>query len=421
VGATRSLHYAKELAMRYVGLDVHKRFARFCILDQAGGPVGGGEVSCEREELTRFAREQLRPDDCVALEASTNTWAVVDLISPHVGRVVVSNPLRTKAIAQAKIKTDKIDAKVLAHLLRCDYLPEVWEPDVQTRRLRQLVTLRTSLIGDRTRIKNRIQSILASRLIRCPYSSLFAKRSIEWLRLLSLDEEDRLMVDGELRLLEGVQREIAEVDRRLQAIAHEEQRVRLLMTLPGVSHTTAVALVGALGDVSRFQDGDHAASYLGLVPKTRLSGDKCFHGRITKTGNTSARWMLTQGVQHPAGNAGPLGAFFRRIARRRGRQVAVVATARKLVVIAYLMLKSNEPYRYADPDLVDRKSRRIRKSAGEAVPRRRTRPRYAEICRDARLPAPRRFDELLAGEQRMLVDCGADGLVERVLGEPDAP
>ena len=144
--------------MHYVGLDVHKRAVQVCVLDEKGKHELSMSVACTREDLEAFCRKELRPEDHVALEATTNTWGVVDIVRPHVGRVVVSNPLRTQAIAQAKVKTDKVDALVLAQLLRCGYLPEVWEPDELTRRLREITTVRESLMGDRTRIKNRIQS-----------------------------------------------------------------------------------------------------------------------------------------------------------------------------------------------------------------------------------------------------------------------
>jgi transposase len=181
-----------------------------------------------------------------------------------------------------------------------DYLPEVWQPDAETRRLRELTAARAALMGDRVRIKNRLQSLLAGRLIRCPFATLFAQRSIAWLRSLDLPADDRLIVDARLRQLEAVEAELRELDGRFRLIADREPRVKLLMTLPGVSHASAVALLAALGDVGRFRDGDHAASYLGLVPSTRQSGGRCFHGKITKAGDPTARWMLTQGVQHLA-------------------------------------------------------------------------------------------------------------------------
>ena len=122
--------------VRYVGLDVHKRVVEACIVDQAGNVVHRERFALNRRTLELFATKILRPTDHVAMEATTNCWAVADALRPHVARVMVSNPMATKAIAQAKVKTDKVDAHVLAQLLRCDFLPEVWQPDEATRRLR---------------------------------------------------------------------------------------------------------------------------------------------------------------------------------------------------------------------------------------------------------------------------------------------
>lgn len=126
---------------RYIGLDVHKRFVEYCILDAAGKKLmRGRRTPCVRSSLEAFATKILQQADHVALEASTNTWSVVAILRPHVVQLVVGNPLRTKAIAEAKIKTDKVDAEVLAQLLRRDYLPSVWQPDPDTEQMRRLTT-----------------------------------------------------------------------------------------------------------------------------------------------------------------------------------------------------------------------------------------------------------------------------------------
>ena len=146
--------------IRYVGLDVHKRVVEACLVDQAGNIVHRERFALNHRTLELFATQVLRPTDHVALEATTNCWAVADVLRPHVAKVLVSNPMATKAIAQAKVKTDKVDAHVLAQLLRCDFLPEVWPPDQATRRLRELTGRRSALIGQRTAMRNRIHSVL---------------------------------------------------------------------------------------------------------------------------------------------------------------------------------------------------------------------------------------------------------------------
>ena len=149
--------------------------------------------------------------------------------------------------------------------------------------------------------------------------------------------------------MKQLQEQIDHFDQLLAQHAWQDQRVRLLMTLPGVDVTVAEAVLAALGDITRFTTPQQAASYLGLVPSTRQSAAKCYHGPITKQGNVQARWMLVQAAQQLGRHPGPLGNFFRRLKRRKNHNVAVVACARKLVIIAMHMLKNNEPYRYAQP------------------------------------------------------------------------
>jgi len=349
--------------MSFAGLDIHKRVVQAVVLDEQGQVLHRERFAMGREQLRRFARRRLGPRCRVAVEATTNTWSVVELLQPEVAEVVVSNPMRTRAIAQAKIKTDKVDARVLAELLRADYLPRVWQPDATTARKRRLTSRRASYVHDRTRIKNRIHAVLHQRLLEPPVGDLFSKKGRAWLATLDLDPDGRAGVDAELRLLTAVETEIDSVTTELVRDAYQDRQVRLLVTLPGVDVAVAQGLMAALGDISRFRDGDHAASYLGLVPSTRQSANHCYHGPITKQGRSHARWMLVQAAQHVARHPGPLGVFFRRLAKKKNHNVAVVATARKLVVIAWHMLKNGEPYRYAVPRSTQTKLSRMRVAA----------------------------------------------------------
>ena len=356
--------------LRFVGLDVHKRVLQICIIDAAGKVLAKERLEdLNRERLLEFARAKLKSQDRVALEATTNTWAVARLLRRFVAEVVASNPLTTKAIAQAKVKTDKIDAEVLAQLLRCDYLPQVWQPDEATSLLRELTSRRTALVGDRTAVRNRIHSLLAVRLLSVPFDELFGPAGRAWLAGLSTDELDaqgRLILDADLRLHDAIEREIETLEHEMARRGYSDARIKLLMTLPGVDVTVAETLVAALGDISRFADADRAASYVGLVPSTRQSADRCYHGPITKAGNSHARWTLVQAAHHVAKHPGPLGHFFRKLSKKKNYNVAVVATARKLVVIAWHMLTHNEPYRYATPDNTAQKLARLRiRATGE--------------------------------------------------------
>jgi transposase len=346
--------------MTFAGLDLHKKEVEAALVDNQGNILHRSRFAATREALEVFAKAHLASDTAVAVEATTNTWPVAAILQPLVSRLIVSNPLRTKAIASAKIKTDKVDALALAQLLRTGYLPEVWIPDDETRLMRQRSTERAMLSADRTRIKNRIHSVLHQRLIEAPSGDLFSRKNLAWLKALALDPFGRDALDRHLRQLDRVEQELAALTQQIAVHAHQTPRVKLLMTLPGVDFTVAETILAALGDLSRFETPDKAASYLGLVPSTRQSGDRCYHGPITKQGARHARWLLVQAAQHTALHPGPVGAFFRRIARKKNRNVAVVAVAHKLVVLAWHMLKNNEPYRYAQPKTLQAKLSRLR-------------------------------------------------------------
>lgn len=418
--------------IRYVGLDVHKRSVAVCIVAAGGQVLARHAVAGTRTALEALAKTHLLPTDQVALEATTHCWAVARVLKPHVGRVVVSNPLQTKAIAQAKIKTDKVDAQVLAQLLRTDFLPLVWEPDATTEERRVLCSRRAGLVAERTRLKNRLHAVLAHGLIAVPEGDLFSKKGRAWLAKQELPARARTLIDSDLRLLAACEAELETLDATLIQEAHAEPRVRLLMTLPGVDYVVALALIAVLGAIDRFSDGAHAAAYLGLVPSTHQSGEHCYHGPITKQGNRRARWLLIQAAQHVATHPGPLGVFFRRLAKKKNRNVAVVATARKLVVIAWQMLKENEPYRYAQPAATEAKLSRLRVKATGA--RRKTGPAKGSApagnqgtgkrTRTVRslpavyaaegLPESTAPAGLSAGEERALAQAGVSAYVEQL-------
>ena len=174
--------------MRSIGLDVGRQSAEVAIVGDDGRTHSGGRIPATPEGLAAFAAT-LGPHDRVVLEATTNTWAIVELLEAHAAEVIVSSPLRTRAIADAKTKTDTIDAATLAQLLAADYLPAVWQPDVETRALRRRVAARAALVAERTRLRDRISAILARNLVTCPLSDAFGKRGRSWLETVAQERK----------------------------------------------------------------------------------------------------------------------------------------------------------------------------------------------------------------------------------------
>lgn len=352
-------------AVRTVALDVHKRFAEIAVHED-GELRRLGRI--ETGQLRAFA-QSLGPEDHVVLESTSMTWAIAELLSEHAGRVTVSNPMRTRAIASAKVKTDKIDAKVLAQLGAADFLPEVWAPDQTTRALRRRIAHRSSLVRQRTRLRNQIHAVLARNLIDAPFTDVFGQGGRRWLADVALPDHEREQVDSNLRLHDALNSEIELVERQLaeQALARED--VRRLMTIPGVGAITALALVAVVGDISRFPSARHLVGYLGLDPRVRQSGDKkARHGHISREGQAHARGLLVEAAHTAIRTPGPLRAFHARIAPRRGKQIALCATARKLTVLVWHLLTKQEDYAFGAPTITQRKLRALQRKARDTGP-----------------------------------------------------
>ena len=317
-------------------------------------------------EALRAWADGLHPDDQVALEATGNSDAIAILLTPLVARVVVSNPSKTRAIAEAKVKTDKVDARILAQLLAADFLPPVWLPDERTRSLRRQVMRRAHLVRPRTRIKNQVHAILARNLAPTPpVTDLFGKTGRHWLSRQELPLDERATVSALLRQLDFHAGELAIVDKELAVEALADPKVARLMTIPGVDAIAAISIVAAVGDFTRFNDPNKLVAYVGLNPRVRQSGNSApVHGRISKAGRAHVRGVLVEAAWSASRAPGPLRAFYQRVQARRGFQKAIVATARKMTVLAWHLVTKDQDYAFARPALVTHKRRKLELAAG---------------------------------------------------------
>src|SRR5216110_132091 len=221
---------------RCIGLDVHREFAQVAIWE-AGVVRQAGRIQTTPEALREFA-ESLCATDEVVLEATGNTYAIARLLERQVGRVVISNPTKTRAIAEAKVKTDKVDAQVLAQLLAAGFLPSVWLADEETQALRRQVARRAHIVRQRTRLKNRVQAILHRNLLpRCPAADLFGQKGRRWLAEQELAADERQAVEALLRQLDFHADELRLIDAALAQVALAREVVKRLMTIPGVDAT----------------------------------------------------------------------------------------------------------------------------------------------------------------------------------------
>ena len=207
---------------------------------------------------------------------------------------------------------------------------------------RELLRYRASLVKIQTGIKNKIHTILAKNNIGHGYSDLFGKEGTAFLHSLSLPQNYKMALEGYLSVLDNVRQEIGIASKRVQQLAEEDRDSMLLMTIPGMGYYSALLTKSEIGDVRRFPSAKQLCSYAGLVPSTYASGNACYHGHITKQGSRWLRWILIEAAIHAVKRPGPLRRFYFKVERKKGGQIAKVATARKLLEWIYHIYGSRE-------------------------------------------------------------------------------
>jgi transposase len=351
--------------VRFFGLDVHLDFCEVAVCE-SGQVSQLGRIASTPEAIREFAAG-LDGGDQVVLEASCGAMMIARILGEGpVGKVVVCNAAETRAISHARVKSDRFDAAMLAKLLSAGMLKEVWVPDEETGALRRRVARRAGLVRARTRVKNEAHAVLARCLLgRPPVSDLFGKQGRVWLTELQLPEEEAETVESCLRHIAFLDSEIARLDRRIAEQGLASPGFHRLLTIPGVDVGTAAAVIGAVGDITRFSSPEQLVAYLGLDPRVRQSGSEpARYGHISKRGDPQARAMLVEAAWRAIRTPGPLKAFGERVRARRGAQIAAVAVARKLLVLCWHLLTKDQDYAFARPSLTRQKTRRLELLAG---------------------------------------------------------
>jgi transposase len=353
---------------RGIGLDLHRDFCEVAICGD-GVVRSAGRVAMTPEALEALAAS-LEATDRVAMEVSGGAWEVARILEPHVDRVVVVSPDDT-GIAQARSKTDRLDARALARLLWRGELETVWMPDERARVVRRRLARREQLVRTRTRVKNEVHAALMRRLKgKPPCSDLFGVKGRRWLRALERDlpPEEAETIQAALRQIAFLDREIEQVERLVAKQMLTWPESKRLLTVPGVNLIAAATFLAAVGDIARFRNSKRLVAYLGLDPRVRQSGEQpARSGGISKRGSVSARWALVEATWSVVNQPGPLRAFYLRIRSRRGHGKAIVATARKLAVLFWCMLTRGQDYAHQQPSLTAKKLRRLELAAGAPV------------------------------------------------------
>ena len=327
----------------YVGVDYHKRYSVATIMNEAGVVLSQQRVSNNPETLRHFAA-QLPAGSTIALEATGSWYYFYELLENTGIDIRLAHPLKTRAIAEARIKTDKIDATMLAHLLRADLLPTAYIPPREIRDIREILRYRASLVTLCTSLKNKVHAIVSKNGIGIEYSNIFGKKALRYLKHLKLRPCYRVGLDGYLRLAELFTILIAEVTENIKEIVKDNPQATLLTSIPGISYYSALLILSEIGDVSRFPSARKLCAYAGLVPSVHCSGGKTWHGAITKQGSRWLRWILVELSPHFARSSERLQRMYARISHKHGKNTARVAVAREMLKIIYYMLRDNRAF-----------------------------------------------------------------------------
>jgi len=342
--------------VKYVGIDVHKKFCQAAVLDEDGELLDQIRFLNNKEEIKDFAMKLLtfRDDVKAVVESTGNLWIQIHDILEEFGiDVVLSNPTKTRLIAEAKIKTDKVDAKILARLLRADMLFTCYVPGEEIRNRRELLRHRLDLVKMRTQIKNRIHSLLDKHTLKSPFG-LWSKKHIAWLREQDLGFIDNAIIKSQLAILATLEEQISLIENKIAAMAVEDPQVKLLMTMPGIGYFTASMLVAEIGDINRFSNDKKISSWSGLAPRLHQSGGTTRIGRVGQ-GNKRVSSMLVQCAHTARRHDARFNRTYKQVARKGIKGKAVVAVAHKMVRIIYFMLRDNTPYRGQNVEMTMRK------------------------------------------------------------------
>jgi transposase len=322
----------------HVGVDLHQRFCYLTAVSASGKVLRHGQVANHAAALQQWLGSVPGPRQ-VVVEASGFWPAFQRAARPQAERMVMVHPQRVKAIASAKLKNDRVDSATLAHLSRCDLLPEAWMADDATQQLRLRVRLRMGLGRQRARAKNQLQAVLHQEGFVKPVTDVFGKRGRLWLKAIALSAAGRMVVDTWLREVDHLDAEIGIQTRELERMAVADARARCLQSVPGIGAYSAMVILAEMGDVGRFANKQALASYAGLVPVVRESAGKRKRGGITHQGSNTLRWIMLQVAQVAARKSAPVGQWYARLRARKPAQVAKIALARKLLNAAWAMLR----------------------------------------------------------------------------------
>lgn len=347
---------------RFIGIDIHKKTMTWVALDGKKREVGSGQMPMKL--LESWGKETLGSGDRVVIEATGNSRHVYGVLSGYAGEVVVANPLAMHDRTKAKRKTDRVDARALAEALASDYVKAVWVPDEETRLRREWAAHRKGLSEQLTRTRNQLRACLYRHGKDYAGRDILDRKASEEVERGDLPDLVQRVFLSHWRVGVSLREEIDRLDGEFSRESLRDDRCLRLMTLPGVQAQAAMIITSAVGCIERFPSPKKLAAYSGLVPSVSRSDETVRYGRITKQGRSLLRWIMVEAAHAAVLTPGPLQDRHQRLLRRGKKpQEAVVAVARHMLELVWVILKKKTVFQHARKTYLTYKFRSVLRKA----------------------------------------------------------
>jgi transposase len=336
--------------MLHAGLDLSRKKLDVCLLSDEGDHLDQLAVPPDAASLRRLARrieEVHREPVRAVVESMTGARLVHDALEAEGWEVEIADAQRVKGLAPLACKTDKIDSKVLAVLSQRELVPAIWLPDPRVREERELARFRLHLVKHKSALKNRIHSTLINFGRPCPVTDLFGVEGRGLLERLDVPEPWRGNVAASVELIDDLERQIAEINRRLREGHADHPYIPLLMSAPGIGWVLAFTIGAEIGAIERFESPQRLTGYTGLCPRVNQSGEKDRRGPLSKHGPRYLRWALLEATMHALKHPAYSERYQRnkrRLGKQRGAKVAQIDIARRLAHAIWHMLSRKEKF-----------------------------------------------------------------------------
>lgn len=332
--------------MYYVGVDLHKERSWFYVMDELGNKVDSKSISNRPDELKNYLSSISRPFS-LAVEATYNCYFFMDIAMMYTEKAYLANSYELKAFAKRHKKTDKIDARLIADILRKGYLPMVVMPDGETRKLRAILRYRINLVHDRSQNIHRLKSFL-DKLGEDSRGDFTTYKCLNTLDYSHLPQEYQKIVSGYVERIIDLTGKIYDIEKFIKEQASKDRDIVNLISVPGLDYFSAALIKSEIIDVNRFPSFERLCAYAGLAPKVSQSANRLNRGPLNTNRRKYLQWILLETVWH----------FIRKqpdklfkhqiIAKRKNENTAKVSIARDMLKVIYHILKEKRPFYYKE-------------------------------------------------------------------------